>query len=65
MGRKFAVFTWFIYQKNPWIWTVQSGLLIPEYILLLDITLIKLDNVGYVTYWGFGLMVWKCVDKKF
>ena len=56
LGREYAAFTWCIFQKNPWIWTVQSDLLIPEQILLLGIILIKLDNVSYITYWGFGLV---------
>ena len=64
LGPKSTDFTWCIFQKNSWIWTVQSDLLIPEQILL-DITLIKVDNVSYLTYWLSGLMGWKCVDSKF
>ena len=51
--------------KNRWRWTVQSELLILDQILLLEITLIKLDNVGYITYWISGLMGWKWMDSKF
>ena len=64
MGQIFAAFTWCIYQKNPWIWTVQSSLLIPEQILLLDITLIKSDDVSYITYGGFDPIGWKCMANK-
>ena len=24
-----------------------------------------LDNFSYITYWGFGLLGWKCMDNKF
>ena len=65
MGRKSTAFTWCIYQKKPWIWTVQSDLLIPELIFLLDITLIELYNDNYITYWRSSLMGWKCMVSKF
>ena len=52
-------------QKNPYIWTVQSNLLIPEQILLIYITLTKLDNVSYITYWISCLKGQKWMDSEF
>ena len=46
---------------NDTMWIVDSR----ADILLLDITLIKLDNVSYIICWLSIIVGWKCMDSKF